>query len=51
VGSDYNTWNVGISAAITDHLTGDLRYSDTSKHEYGKSLYGDALTVSLKAAF
>uniref|UniRef100_B0T8W8 Uncharacterized protein n=1 Tax=Caulobacter sp. (strain K31) TaxID=366602 RepID=B0T8W8_CAUSK len=51
VGSAYNTWNVGVSAAVTDYLTADLRYSDTSKHEYGKSLYGDALTVSLKAAF
>jgi len=51
VGDAYTTWNIGVSAAITDHLTGDLRYSDTSKHEFGKSLYGDALTVSLKAAF
>jgi uncharacterized protein (TIGR02001 family) len=51
VGNKYTTWNVGISAAITEHLTGDLRYSDTDQHEFGKSLYGSALTVSLKAAF
>ena len=51
VGNDYWTWNLGISAAINDHLTADLRYSDTDSHEYGKSLYGSAVTVSLKAAF
>ena len=51
VGNDYWTWNLGVSAAITDHLTADLRYSDTDSHEYGKSLYGSAVTVSLKAAF
>ena len=51
LGNSYNTWNLGLSAAITDHLTGDLRYSDTDEHKFGKSLYGSALTVSLKAAF
>ena len=49
--NDYVTWNLGVSAAITDHLTADLRYSDTDSHEFGKSLYGSAVTVSLKAAF
>ena len=51
VDNDYVTWNLGASAAITDHLTADLRYSDTDSHEFGKSLYGSAVTVSLKAAF
>lgn len=51
VNNDYVTWNLGVSAAITDNLTADLRYSDTDSHEFGKSLYGSALTVALKAAF
>jgi uncharacterized protein (TIGR02001 family) len=51
IDNNYVTWNLGISAAITDHLTGDLRYSDTDSHEFGKSLYGSAVTASLKAAF
>jgi uncharacterized protein (TIGR02001 family) len=51
VENDYVTWNLGVSAAITDHLTADLRYSDTDSHDFGKSLYGSALTASLKAAF
>lgn len=49
-GNSYDTWNVGLSAAITDHLTADLRYSDTSEDGYGE-IYGQSLTVSLKAAF
>ena len=51
LGNSYNTFNLGVSAAVTDHLTADLRYSDTSEHRYGDKLYGEALTVSLKAAF
>ena len=51
LGSAYATWNLGVSAAIGDHLTADIRYSDTNKHEFNKELYGEALTVSLKAAF
>ncbi|MBC7666893.1 TorF family putative porin [Caulobacter sp. DWR2-3-1b2] len=51
VDNNYVTWNLGVSAAITDHLTADIRYSDTDSHDFGKSLYGSALTVALKAAF
>ena len=51
VDNDYVTWNLGVSAAVTDHLTADIRYSDTDSHNFGKSLYGSAVTVSLKAAF
>jgi uncharacterized protein (TIGR02001 family) len=51
VDNNYVTWNLGISAAVTEHLTADLRYSDTDSHEFGKSLYGSAVTVALKAAF
>lgn len=46
----YTTYNIGISAAITDHLTADLRYSDTSQHKFG-NIFGEALTASLKASF
>ncbi|WP_421736965.1 TorF family putative porin [Caulobacter sp.] len=47
---DYNTWNIGATYAITSQLAADLRYSDTDEHGYGK-IYGDRVTVSLKAAF
>ena len=47
---DYTTWNVGLGYAISDNLTADLRYSDTSEHGYGPN-YGDRVVVSLKAAF
>jgi uncharacterized protein (TIGR02001 family) len=46
----YVTWNLGVSAAINDHLTADIRYSDTNKSDYG-SIYHAAVTASLKAAF
>ncbi len=44
------TYNVGITAAVTDYLSADLRYSDTNQGKLGDA-YGQALTVSLKAAF
>jgi len=47
---DYATWNIGATYAITDKLAADLRYSDTDEHGYG-AIYGDRITVSLKAAF
>ena len=50
ISNGYTTYNIGITAAITDNLSADLRYSDTSQHEFGNT-YGEALTVSLKAAF
>ncbi len=46
----YTTYNIGITAAINDHLSADLRYSDTNEHKLGE-IYGEALTASLKAAF
>jgi uncharacterized protein (TIGR02001 family) len=46
----YTTYNIGITAAINDHLSADLRYSDTSQHKFGE-IYGEALTASLKASF
>ena len=47
---DYATWNIGATYAVTDKLAADLRYSDTDEHGYG-AIYGDRITVSLKAAF
>lgn len=45
----YVTWNLGVVAAINDHLTADIRYSDTNR-SYG-DIFGSAVTASLKAAF
>lgn len=47
---NYNTWNVGVSYAITDKLSADLRYHDTDEHNLGK-IYDSRVVVSLKAAF
>jgi len=47
---DYATWNIGATYALTSNLGLDLRYSDTDEHGYGK-IYGDRVTVALKAAF
>ena len=48
--TDYTTWNVGVSYALTDHLSADLRYHDTDGHEIFKT-YDSRVVVSLKAAF
>lgn len=48
--ADYRTWNVGVSYALTDKLSADLRYHDTDEHKLG-SIYGSRVVVSLKAAF
>lgn len=47
---DYNTWNVGLAYALTDKLSADLRYHDTSEHGFG-AIYDSRVVVSLKAAF
>lgn len=47
---DYATWNLGLSYAINDNLTADVRYSDTGEHGYG-AIYGERVAISLKAAF
>ncbi|MBO9709106.1 MAG: porin [Caulobacter sp.] len=49
-GSEYATWNLGLTYALTDKISADLRYSDTDEHALGK-IYGDRVAVSLKAAF
>lgn len=49
-GSEYATWNIGATYAVTDKLGVDLRYHDTDEHGYGK-IYGSRVAISLKAAF
>ncbi len=48
--TDYNTWNIGVSYALTEKLSLDVRYWDTDEHGLGK-IYGSRGAVSLKAAF
>lgn len=51
VGSgDYNTWNVGVGYALTDHVGLDLRYHDTDEHGFG-DIWKSRVVLSLKAAF
>jgi hypothetical protein len=51
VGSlDYSTWNIGVTGALTDHLSADLRYWDTDEHGFGK-IYGSRVVIGLKATF
>ena len=47
---NYNTWNLGVSYALTDKLSADVRYHDTDEHNFGK-IYDSRIAVSLKAAF
>jgi uncharacterized protein (TIGR02001 family) len=47
---DYTTWNLGGSYALTDNLSIDVRYADTSRHEFG-TYYEESFTATLKATF
>lgn len=47
---DYTTWNVGLGFALNSHIGIDVRYHDTSVHEFGK-LFDSRGVVSLKATF
>ncbi|WP_269716291.1 TorF family putative porin [Caulobacter sp. NIBR2454] len=47
---DYTTWNLGAAYALTDNLSIDLRYHDTSKHEFGE-YYEESFVASIKATF
>jgi len=52
--SSYTTWNLGVGYPVTDHLSVDLRYWDTSQkatHFYTKTFAGDRLVATLKATF
>lgn len=47
---DYNTWNLGVSYALTSHVGLDLRYWDTDEHSFGK-IYDGRVAASIKASF
>ncbi|MFT4253904.1 MAG: TorF family putative porin [Caulobacter sp.] len=47
---DYTTWNLGGTWNFTDKLALDLRYHDTSEHDFGK-LYDSRAVATLKAVF
>jgi len=47
---DYTTWNLGVGFALNSHIGIDVRYHDSSVHEFGK-LYDSRGVVSLKATF
>ena len=47
---DYNTWNLGATWAFSKTLALDLRYHDTSEHDFGK-LYDSRAAATLKAVF
>ena len=47
---DYTTWNLGAAWTMTKTLALDLRYYDTSEHDFGK-LYDSRAAATLKAVF
>jgi len=47
---DYTTWNLGAAWTLTKTLALDLRYHDTSEHDFGK-LYDSRAVATLKAVF
>ena len=49
VTGDYNTWNVGATYAFTDHVSGDLRYSDTDVEDC--DICNERVYATLKATF
>lgn len=48
-GSDYATWNVGISYVAAEHVVLDLRYHDTDAHEFGKN-FEDRIVAALSVS-
>jgi len=48
--ADYTTWNAGVSYAIKDGISLDLRYWDTNAHEFA-DIYGSRAVASIKATF
>lgn len=47
---NYTTWNAGVTYAINDHTSLDLRYWDTNKHAAG-DIYDSRVVAALKAMF
>jgi uncharacterized protein (TIGR02001 family) len=48
--SGYTTWNAGVTYALIDHVSVDLRYWDTDEHGFGK-VYGSRFIAGLKYSF
>ena len=48
--ASYNTWNVGVSYALSEHIALDLRYWDTDEHGFGDA-YGERVIGGLKVLF
>ncbi len=48
--ADYTTWNAGVTYALTDKFSLDLRYWDTDEHSFGQ-IYHSRAVASIKAAF
>ena len=52
IGVPYNTWNLGVGFAATDHIGFDLRYWDTDQHNAAPgNIYGSQVVLSVKATF
>ncbi len=49
-GQSYNTFNLGTTYVINDHVSIDLRYADTDAHNLGP-LYENTFSVSLNTSF
>ena len=47
---DYNTWNLGVGYALTEHVGLDLRYHDTSEHGFG-AIYDSRVVAGVKVTF
>jgi len=48
--ADYTTWNAGVSYAIKDGISLDVRYWDTNAHSFA-DVYGARAVASIKASF
>lgn len=48
--ADYTTWNLGVGYALNDILGLDLRYWDTSEHDFGV-IYDSRVVLAIKASF
>ena len=47
---DYNTWNLGVSYALSSNVGLDLRYTDTDEHDFG-DIFDARVVLGLKATF
>jgi uncharacterized protein (TIGR02001 family) len=47
---NYSTWNAGVTYAVSDHVSLDVRYWDTDQHAAG-DIYHSHAVASVKATF